>query len=196
MLIKQRKPFRIGLDLDGTAVEYTGGSRSLFMKLTGLPPEEFAEPIDYSFVKSGWPFKTEDEFREAHGWAVEQGLYANLAEIPGAAAALQEISEAGAHIHIITSRFVLPHQHRMVMSQTVENLDALGIPFRGISFENDKSTIMADLYVDDAPHNITSLRALGRDVLTFDALYNHDIPGPRATNWTEAKEYILGKMGV
>lgn len=188
------KPFRIGLDLDNTVLRYTKGIREHSMKLLGLPPEKFADPTHYSLVDSGWPFKTEQEFREAHGWAVEQGLYSGLEAIEGAPEALQEVSEAGAHIHIITSRFVLPHQHRMVMSQTVDNLDALNIPFRGISFESDKSTILADLYIDDAPHNIISLREINREVLTFDDLYNRGIPGPRAVNWDEAKAYIFDMM--
>lgn len=185
------KPFRLGLDLDNTVLRYTEGIRKHSIELLGLPPEKFSEPSHYSLVDSGWPFKTEDEFRKAHGWAVEQGLYSGLEAIEGAPEALREIAEAGVHIHIITSRFVLPNQHGRVMRDTVQNLDDLGIPFRGISFENDKSVILADLYVDDAPHNIVPLREQGRRVLTFDALYNRGIDGDRAVNWQEAKDYIL-----
>jgi len=185
------KNFRptIGLDLDGVTFQYEDGLRQDQMKKTGLPAEHYPLAKDYSTVKSGWPFKTEDEFRKAHAEAVDDGLYENLKLIPGAAAALQRLAADGYKIVVITSRFIRPGQHAEVVRQTTRSLDLAGIPYNEISFTSNKPGIVADVYIDDAPYNIDALRAAGRKVVPYGQEYNKDYEG-RVVDWTEAEAEI------
>ncbi len=56
-----------------------------------------------------------------------------------------------------------------------------------------KSEVQADLYIEDAPHNVDALREAGNQVIVFDQPYNQDLSGLRAKNWLEAEEIILAK---
>lgn len=179
----------IGLDLDEVSVGYMSGLRTAAAAALNVDPESLIEPFSYSLYESGW-FESEDQFREIHGQAVEDGLYAKLEMLEGASEALWDLSNAGFHIHVITSRFVNHGQNARVLADTANSLDRLRIPYRDISFIKDKRRVLADIYIDDSPSNIKLLREAGRHVLTFDTLYNRSITGPRAYNWTEAKAYI------
>ena len=55
----------------------------------------------------------------------------------------------------------------------------------------DKPEVGADLYVDDAPHNVEALRETGNRVILFDAPYNQGVPGTRALDWTECEQMVL-----
>lgn len=180
----------IGLDLDEVSVGYTPGFRKAASKALGVDPKSLPDPVSYSFYESGW-VDSEDRFREIHGQAVEDGLYSTLEPLEGASEALWELSDLGFHIHVITSRFVNHRQNARVLADTAVSLDRLNIPYRDISFIKDKRRVLADVYLDDSPSNILSLREAGRNVITFDTLYNRHIPGARVHNWVEAKALLL-----
>jgi 5'(3')-deoxyribonucleotidase len=55
----------------------------------------------------------------------------------------------------------------------------------------DKGAVGANVYIDDAPDNIESLRALGCKTIVFSNSTNKDLPGPRAENWLELEELVL-----
>lgn len=182
----------IGLDLDGVTLDYTSALRAAASRQLGVPESELPEPTSYSFVQSGWGFDSEAHFAEVHGNAVDtEELYTNLDPIPGSPEALQKLSAMGYHIRVITSRFVNHGQHAKVLTQTAENLDRLGIPYNDIVFTARKADIFADVYIDDSPSNVVSLREkTGRPVLVFTAPYNGDMPAPRADNWDDVTDYI------
>ena len=69
-----------------------------------------------------------------------------------------------------------------------------GIPYRDLCFLGRKPEVEADLYVDDAPHNVEALRAAGNEVIVFDQPYNHAVGGLRATTWAEVEEIALERM--
>lgn len=190
----QKTAFRLGLDLDNVTLKYTDAIRRYTAEEFGVAPETLADPKFYSMFQSGWGFESEDHFRQVHAAAVLRGLYTQLEPMPGASEALWALSDSGVHIHIITSRFVVHGQHSRVIADTAQNLEDLNIPFRGITFEADKKQVNADLYIDDAPYNVEALRAAGKNVLVFDAPYNRHVDGPRANNWTEARDYVLAQM--
>jgi 5'-nucleotidase len=182
--------YTIGLDLDGVSAHYYRGISADIHQMLGTPLDQMAKIPYYSLYKSGWGFTSEEHFREIHGKAVDTGLYERLDPFEGVSEALWRLSDDGFEIHVITSRFVNHGQNAKVVAQTVAWLDEHNIPFRDISFTRDKRRIMADIYIDDSPSNIVSLREAGRHVLTFDAEYNRDIDGPRAANWAEAEKYV------
>ena len=84
----------------------------------------------------------------------------------------------------------------MAVGDTVAWLDEAGIPYRDLCFLGNKPEVEADLYVDDAPHNVAQLRAAGNDVIVFDHPYNADLDGPRARTWDEVEELVLAAMAA
>jgi len=127
-------------------------------------------------------------------------MFASLGEIPGASDTLWRLSDAGVHIRVITHRLYVSWEHADVVAQTVTWLQqprADGrplIPYRDLCFMGDKTDVGADLYVDDAPHNVSALRAAHADVICFDAPYNQGIPGLRATSWAEVERIVLERV--
>jgi hypothetical protein len=47
------------------------------------------------------------------------------------------------------------------------------------------------MHLDDAPHQIESLRVSGQMVLVFDQLYNRHLDGPRVQGWSGVVEHVL-----
>lgn len=179
----------LGWDVDNTLLEYERALAEEHSLITGNPLELYVEASNYSFVKSGWPFKDEDDFRRAHAEAVDRGLYGKLKAIPGAAEVVRRLAADGYKIHIITSRFIRPGQHAEVLRQTAESLDKAGIPYNEISFTSNKVGVVADVYIDDAPYNIDALTAAGRPVVVPARKYNEGYEN-RFTSYEELEAAI------
>jgi 5'(3')-deoxyribonucleotidase len=84
----------------------------------------------------------------------------------------------------------------VAVGDTVAWLDAVSIPYRDLCFLGTKPQVEADCYVDDAPHNVRALRAIGAQVIVFDRPYNRDLDGPRATNWPEVEQLVGEQMAA
>ena len=94
-------------------------------------------------------------------------------------------------IRIVTHRLYANWGHAVAAADTVAWLDAAGIPYRDLCFLGRKPEVEADLYVEDAPHNIVELRAAGNQVVVFDQPYNRDLDGPRAQTWAEVERLVV-----
>jgi 5'(3')-deoxyribonucleotidase len=57
-----------------------------------------------------------------------------------------------------------------------------------------KREVGGDAYIDDAPHNVESLRKAGYDCIVMDAAYNRDVEGPRANSWADVERFVTEKM--
>ena len=55
----------------------------------------------------------------------------------------------------------------------------------------EKAAVGADLYIEDAPHNISRLRADGNKTIVFTNFANKDLDPPRADNWEQVVEMVL-----
>lgn len=197
----------IALDLDGVTGQYYPALRDFIFEketqvggaLEGANPRLkdtlFPEPDAYNCENWALIGKDYDKFKSYHTQAVDAGIYRTMSVMPGASEALWKLSNEGHHIYVVTSRFVAHGQNAKVISDTAVWLDVNNIPYRDIMFLAKKTDIQADVYIDDAPHNIEAFRKLGRNVVIFDAPYNRNIPGLRANDWTEAYQ-ILTKFPV
>lgn len=182
----------LALDLDGVVADYVPTIKKITAERFGVSLADLTDPKTYSLQESGWGFTPDMTYFQVHADAVEEHeLYANLPVMPGAVESVKALAAQGVSIHIITSRFVVHGQHRKVVSQTVEWLDKIDLPYNDISFLKNKASVKASLFVDDAPSNVYSIRESGSEVLVFEASYNHDVPGPRASNWNEAYDFIV-----
>ena len=183
------RPYVLGVDLDGVCGDYTAAFRSVVA--TELGVEESSLPLDRSWDFSEWGLSA-DEFERLHRLAVsEHRMLRWMPVIAGAAESLWRLSDAGVWIRVITHRLYVNWGHATAIADTVEWLDRVRIPYRDICFMGDKPEVGADLYIDDAPHNVTALHESGNRVILFDAPYNQAVTGLRAKDWAECEQMVL-----
>ncbi|MEM7337778.1 MAG: hypothetical protein AAF467_03960 [Actinomycetota bacterium] len=181
--------FVFGVDLDGVCADYTAGFRAVVAADRGIAPEDL--PIERSWGFDEWGLDAA-EFQRLHRRAVaEERMLRHLPVIEGCADALWRLSDAGIWIRIITHRLYVNWGHAAVVSDTVEWLDEARIPYRDLCFLGDKPEVGADVYVDDAPHNVAALRSAGNDVIAFEQPYNEGMEGPRARDWSEVEALVM-----
>lgn len=184
----------VGIDLDGVCADYTSGLRNYAAKALDRSLNDFPNPTTYNLVNAGWGFRDFKEYLNIHRAAVDEGLYRALPPIPGAPAALRAISDAGAHIRIVTHRLIMGGRHAKVVSETAEWLDMHKIPYMSLCFTGLKDSVGAHIYVEDAPDNIELLRKFDIDTFVFDQIYNRHVPGPRILNWETGSDQIIRKL--
>lgn len=186
------KKIALGIDLDECVFFYLRGLRHASGRNGAALP--LIDPEHFSLTKSGW-FTSDDDFKRVHGKAVDEGLYANLEVAPFASAVLHDLNKSGYEINLLTSRFVNPGQHEIVVADTARSLEANDIPYSSLSFVSDKTRSLMDGYLDDAPHNLEPLIALDRYTITFNQTYNQHVPGARANDWLHVREILRAKFG-
>ena len=181
--------FVLGVDLDGVCGDYIGTFRRIVAERLGVPAESLTRDVSWGCKE--WGIRTPEEFDELHRHAVlERHMLRHMDLIPGAAEALWRLSDAGVWIRIVTHRLYVNWGHAVTAGDTAEWLDVARIPYRDLCFIAAKSSVNADAFVDDAPHQIEDLRAAGHTVIVFDQPYNRHLPDPRATNWFEVEELV------
>ena len=182
----------LGVDLDGVCGDYTAAFRSVVAKERGIAEDELSTTRSWDFGEWGL---TGDEFERLHRVAVlEHRMFRTMPVMAGAAEVLWRLSDAGVWIRLITHRLYVNWGHAVVLEDTAAWLDTAGIPYRDICFLGRKPEVEADIYVDDAPHNIAALRTAGNDTIVFDQPYNKDAPGPRAADWAEVERIVVQGM--
>jgi 5'-nucleotidase len=184
--------FILGVDLDGVCGDYSNALRQVVAAEKGLDLATLPVQASWDFLEWGL---APGEFLELHRKAVlEHRIFRSMPPVAGAADALWRMSDAGIWIRIITHRLYGNWGHAVAVGDTVAWLDSVGIPYRDLCFLGAKPQVEADCYIDDAPHNVDALRATGAYVIVFDQLYNRDLDGPRAADWTEAEELVGARV--
>jgi 5'-nucleotidase len=185
--------FILGVDLDGVCGDYTGAFREVVAEELGVDPTTLADERGWDFAE--WGIHGPDEFDRLHRAAVlEHRMFRHMPPLPGASESLWRLSDAGIWIRIITHRLCVNWGHAVAVADTVAWLDDTGIPYRDICFLGAKPEVDADCYVDDAAHNVAELRAAGNHVIVYDAPYNRDVDGPRATTWAEVESLVMDRV--
>jgi 5'-nucleotidase len=181
--------FTLCADLDQVCGDYLDGVRHFFARDLGVAPASLPEPKFWDFTKCGWGIKSLEHFTELHLNAVRRGLFRSLKPMDGVSRNLHKLSDEGVHIRILTHRLVGKGMHAVAAADTVAWLDVENIPYRDLCFQGNKTEVIGDCYIDDAPHNIEQIRAAGGYCIIMDAPYNGHLEGDRAHNWDEA--YVL-----
>ena len=167
--------FTLGVDLDGVVADHTRRFRDILAEIRGVDPE--ALPLERSWDFAEWGLAP-GEYAHLHRVAVmEYDMFRTMEPIDGAADALWRLSDAGVWIRIITHRLYVNWGHEKAVGDTAAWLDANRIPYRDLCFLGAKPEADADAYIDDAPHNVEQLRALGNTMIVFDQPYNRSLPG-------------------
>lgn len=182
-----------GVDLDGVCGDFSAAFAAVVAEDRGVPVDELPPRQHWDF--SEWGIRDEEHFRTLHRRAVlEHRVFRTMPAIEGCAAALWRLSDAGVWIRLITHRLYVNWGHQEVVADTVGWLDEHGIPYRDLCFLGQKPQVEADIYVDDAPHNVEGLREAGNDVITFAQPYNAHLAGPRAGTWEEVESIVLARL--
>jgi 5'-nucleotidase len=199
-------PFTLGLDLDGVCGDYVQEFRVRVARATGTDPALLPEPNDWLFSSSWPPVEDLEHYLELHANAVRDGMFRAMSAMEGARAALWDLSNQGVHIRVITHRLIGKELHQQAATDTVAWLDRHNIPYRDLCFVSTKSHVDANVYIDDAPHNISSLADAGKDIIIFDASYNRKISEPggtpdyshltRVINWEQAHKAVLERFNA
>lgn len=185
--------FTLGLDLDGVCADYTSAFRVHCARMLGLDAAALPDPQQWDFADNGWGIRDTDHFLELHEQAVRDGMFRTMDPFDGVSEALWTLSDAGVDIRVITHRLVVKNLHGPSAADTIWWLDKHRIPYRDICFVAAKAQVDADVYIDDAPHNVGALRAAGGSVIIFDAPYNRGLPGARADNWADVTQMVLAR---
>jgi 5'-nucleotidase len=184
--------FVLGVDLDGVCADHTAAFRAVVAAERGVDPEALGPQVSWDYHEWGLD---DDTFLTLHRRGVlEHRMFRDMPPIPGVAEALWRLSDAGVWIRVITHRLYANWGHQVAVADTVAWLDGNGIPYRDLCFLGQKPQVEADLYIDDAPHNIDALRAGGAPVIVFDQPYNAGVPGPRASSWAEVETLVGAEM--
>lgn len=190
-MAEEQKKIVLGVDLDGVCADFYGRMREIAAEWFEKPLRDLPSEVSYGLPE--WGIAGPDQYQSLHRFAVsERNLFGTVAIIPGARRVLRRLSDEKYHIRIITHRLFIYYFHALAVRQTIEWLDHNGIPYHDLCFMKDKDQVGADIYIEDSPPNIESLRKRGFYTICFANSTNKGIEAPRARDWDEAYDLIKG----
>jgi len=182
--------FVLGVDLDGVVADFIEGLRPIAAEWLGVAVADLTREVSYGFPE--WKLDDYGGYEALHRFAVkERDLFLNLPPIAGAPAVLRRLSARELRIRIVTHRLYIKWFHHEAVTQTVQWLEHHGIPYWDLCFLRDKAAVGADLYVEDSPANIHSLRADGLPTLVVYNSTNRGVDGPGAESWEGIEGLVL-----
>jgi len=186
--------FVLGVDLDGVVADFAGGLKPIAAEWLGVPEHKLTSEISYGFGE--WGLEAAGGYDALHRFAVkERELFARLPPVAGAPAALRRLTtKPDIRIRIITHRLYIRWFHKEAIRQTTDWLEQHGIPYWDLCFMRDKAAVGADLYLEDSPDNIRSLRAGGHETIVVRNSTNRDLAGPGAESWEEVESMVLERL--
>jgi 5'(3')-deoxyribonucleotidase len=186
-----QKKIVLGVDLDGVCADFYARMREIAAEWFEKPLQDLTPDVTYGL--RDWGIGGLEQYHSLHRFAVsERNLFGTVGMIPGARRVLRKLSDEKYHIRIITHRLFIHYFHALAVQQTIEWLDHYGIPYHDLCFMKEKEQVGADIYIEDSPDNIESLRARGFYTICFANSTNKHIGDPRAQNWDDVYELIRG----
>ena len=186
----EHNSFILGVDLDGVVGDFYGAMREIAADWLNKPLESLS--TDVSFGLEEWGLAEYGGYDRLHRYAITQrNLFRDMEPIKDAPAVLRKLSNRDIRIRIITHRLFLKYSHKTTITQTVDWLDSLDIPYWDLCFMADKGAVGAHVYIDDSPANVIRLRNQGCNTIVFSNSTNVKLPGPRANNWQEVEQLVM-----
>lgn len=180
----------IGIDVDGVLAKYNEALAEVVETARDLPKGSLGPPSGWNFPNWGL---TDKSFRVYHTLLMNNIVDMHVYE--GAKQVLELLAEEGNTIKIVTARgstrlHDTPVKHRVIQG-TVEWLSKHSLPFHEICFVDDKTSVYADVYIEDSPGHLESFIKNKDNYIIFDHLYNRDVPGFRVKSWKEIGKELL-----
>jgi 5'(3')-deoxyribonucleotidase len=188
-MAEDEKKIVLGVDLDGVCADFYGRMREIAAEWFERPLEELTPEVTYGLPE--WGIGGREQYQSLHRFAVsERNLFGTVAMIPGARRVLRRLSNEKYHIRLITHRLFIQYFHALAVQQTIEWLDHNGIPYYDLCFMKEKEQVGADIYIEDSPENVESLRKRGFYTICFANSTNKGIADPRARDWDEVYKLV------
>jgi len=179
----------LAVDLDGVCADFYARMREIAAEWLERPIGELTTNVTYGLPE--WGIDEERKYTSLHRYAVTQkALFETVPMIPGARRYLRQLSDEGVRIRIVTHRLFINFFHNLAVSQTIDWLDRHGIPYWDLCFMKDKAQVGADIYVEDAPGNIKTLRQKKIPTICFANSTNVGVAEPRAESWKQVYEIV------
>lgn len=177
---------RLAIDLDGVVANFNAGWIRFYNS-------EFGTDLDVSQVDA-WDvipklthFKHMGEFWD---WAEDldgKSLFWHLDTFPDAVPALEKLAAWGHHLVIVTSK------PDFAIHDTFAWIGEHRLPVTEVHITDQKEGVEADVYLEDAPHQLYQLRKHRPEslVVRFARPWNHEIPGTETVaSWAEFLDLI------
>lgn len=192
---KPPREFIFAVDLDGCVVDFYKAIKPIAAGWLNKSVDELTDDFSYGFKEWGLPTEGELRYSYLHRYAVKQHeIFKNAPPISGGAYTLRKLSSAGVHIRIVTHRFFIGGTHELVVNHTVNWLERNAVPYMDLCFLRDKTSIDADIYIDDSPTNIERFEQEGKNYIIYNNSTNKHCNGPRAMNWDEVYDRVINAM--
>ncbi len=149
------------------------------------PPTSWQVHEDYQVSLEAWVNALEKP-------TLDGSLY-DGAPYPGVLRSLERLVEAGHSIHLITARGWLAHG-KVIKGHTIRWLEAWEVPYSSLTFAQDKTILMADVFIDDSPRNIDALIAAKRAVRIVSRPWNadrEDLDRLRVLSFNDFADHVL-----
>jgi 5'(3')-deoxyribonucleotidase len=182
----------LGVDLDGVCADVYARMRQIAAEWFEVDISTLTQTPSYGLRE--WGVVDDDHYKRLHRFAVTQrDLFATEPLIRGAGNTLRQLSDEGYRVRIVTHRLFIEFSHETTVRQTVSWLDRHGIPYWDLCFMKDKDQVGADIYVDDSPRTIDTLREHGHYAICFGNSTNERLAAPRARDWADTYRLIKAK---
>jgi len=183
----------ISVDLDGVVYDFCGQFRNYLHLRDGKPLDEMPPPTVWDFWEQ-WRLSKDEFVARFREFGATSG-FARGEPMPDAVKTLHQLTDEGHHVRIVTARgcegrTLDPYYKCSVTASTIAWLYEHNIPYSDLYFTNAKADVVADVFIDDAHHHLTAIRAAGKRGICFDAPYNQDWTGERVRSWTEFYELL------
>lgn len=135
--------------------------------------EKALADYDQWAVWDSWEI-SKGEFMRWWRLGIEEGvIYGKGALIRGARRALWDLSDAEWHIHLATSRLTKFGLYDQVVKNTQSWLRDTGIPFRSLTFTDNKKLLIGHAIVDDKLSNMDLTGNVHGEAFHFGAPHNN-----------------------
>lgn len=180
---------RLGIDLDGVVANFTKGWMSFYNRDFGTELvvsdskrwHDLVELTHFERISDFWKWSSNLDGRS---------VFWHLEPFPGALEAINELSDAGHEIVIITTK---PH---FAVQDTHEWIARHEIPASEIHILEDKWLVAADVYLDDGPHVLPGLvrHRPESTVCRYIRPWNDPVPGAVDVNDFDDFRDVVGHL--
>jgi 5'(3')-deoxyribonucleotidase len=184
------KTTAVALDLDGVLYEWHRTVRYMMREYQGvMMPDDAWDTWDAHKL-----YYTPEQERWLWSEGVGLGLFRYGHVVKGAIIGMRALQLSGYRLYVVT------HRPRNAVPDTIAWLNLLQKPgvvtFDGVAILSDgqpKSTIEADILVDDKPENIQEWHGHGKRAIIYDQQWNRDFQWQdRAMNWAHLTRMLTG----
>ena len=188
----ENKPI-FGVDIDGVLADLMFVLKKTAEEILDVPYGSLPDTTSWGFKEWGIDYPV--LFPEA---VRRNDMFLACPTIDGCVEALQNLHNQGWHIRIITHRGStnkrawlkkLQKDKYWLREQTYTWLEENEIYYDDIFFSENKSSVEADVYIDDDPQNIELYYKHGRESIFFKHIYTSDYTPPhdvwQAETWNE-----------